>query len=389
MILHAPQGTMRRGGRFSIIYPLLMRMLRGGILVLPRPVRAVFCGALLLALAHEGLAQKAEAPPAVVSVAEAARKEVRRIHTFSGTVEPRARSVVAAEIEGKVERRLAEEGDFVKKGQPLLQLDDSTTRLKLAYGESALAETSALCQKAEDDFLRARDLHAKGFLSDEGLQAKETDRTVECERKRQWEIQVFGLRSDMEKYRVRAPFAGLVAKTHLQAGEWVKAGEAVAELLDIEAVHLTVDAPEHHIAGIRPGQEVAVRADAADRHLFRGRVIAVVPQARERARTFPVKVEIPNAGHALRSGMFARAEFAIGDPYEALLVPKDALVARGGGYVVFVVEDGAARMVLVRMGEAFGEWVAVEGDIAPGAQVVTRGNERLFPGQKVQVLAGK
>jgi RND family efflux transporter MFP subunit len=160
----------------------------------------------------------------------------------------------------------------------------------------------------------------------------------------------------------------------------------VVELIDLDTVHVTVDVAERYIGLVKVGQEARVRVDAYPEERFQGRVFAIVPQAQHQARSFPVKIAVQNPEYVLRSGMFARADFAIGEPYMALLVPKDALVSQGGNYVVYIVRDGVANPVPVKLGDAFESLVSVEAEISAGAPVIVRGNERLFPSQPVEVL---
>jgi RND family efflux transporter MFP subunit len=116
-----------------------------------------------------------------------------------------------------------------------------------------------------------------------------------------------------------------------------------------------------------------------------GHVRAVVPRADDRARTFPVKVSITNSDGRIAVGMLARVFLPVGAPEDAVIVPKDAIVEQGNQTVLFRVgAEGAVERVQVETGSAAGAWVAVDGDLQPGDRIVTRGNERIFPGQSVE-----
>ena len=112
---------------------------------------------------------------------------------------------------------------------------------------------------------------------------------------------------------------------------------------------------------------------------------AVIPRADERARTFPVKVRIPNEDRRIGVGMLATVRLPVGEASEGVLVPKDALVDGPRGRLIYVIAaDDTVRSVPVQTGGAQGVWIAVEGDVAPGDRVVTRGNERLRSGAQVR-----
>jgi multidrug efflux pump subunit AcrA (membrane-fusion protein) len=115
-----------------------------------------------------------------------------------------------------------------------------------------------------------------------------------------------------------------------------------------------------------------------------GLVQDIIPQGNEKARTFPVRIRVDNPGYAMLAGMAPKVIFHAGDPFEALLVHKDAVVTGGDSHHIFVVREGKAVREKILEGQAFGSSVAVAGNIHAGEMVVVEGNERLFPGQEVQ-----
>ena len=111
------------------------------------------------------------------------------------------------------------------------------------------------------------------------------------------------------------------------------------------------------------------------------------PRADAQARTFPVKVAIPNVDGRLGVGMLASVTLPAGESYPAVVVPKDALIAQGPQRFVYRINgDNLVEMMPVSAGEGIGDWIVVESELQPGEKVVTRGNERLMPGQEVQGL---
>jgi RND family efflux transporter MFP subunit len=109
-----------------------------------------------------------------------------------------------------------------------------------------------------------------------------------------------------------------------------------------------------------------------------------VPRADEQARTFRVKIGLDNAERRIGAGMLAQVHLPVGKPRPAVMVPKDAVAAQGRDSVVYVIgEENKVRPAIVRPGAAVGVWIEVEGGVAVGDRVVTRGNERLRPGQAV------
>ena len=136
---------------------------------------------------------------------------------------------------------------------------------------------------------------------------------------------------------------------------------------------------ERDIRLVQVGDDALVTLDALPNRTFTGRVKYITPQADLASRTFPVKIEVPNTpDHAIKAGMFARVTLRTGSAQSSVFVPKDAVVRRASGQVVFVVEDAKARMVPIKTGRTHeGLIEVVEGQLRPGAAVVVTGNESL------------
>jgi RND family efflux transporter MFP subunit len=183
---------------------------------------------------------------------------------------------------------------------------------------------------------------------------------------------------------VRAPFAGVVVREHTAEGEWLAVGDPVAEMVDLGDLEVTVQVPESGFSGLAAGGAARVVIASLGGYEVVGSIRAVVPRANDQARTFPVKISLDNAERRIGAGMLAQVYLPVGEPRPAVVVPKDAVAAQGRDSVVYVIGEGeVVRPVVVRPGAAVGDWIAVEGGVKAGDRVVTRGNERLFPGQKV------
>ena len=122
----------------------------------------------------------------------------------------------------------------------------------------------------------------------------------------------------------------------------------------------------------------------ASHRVMVGEVDTIIPRADPQARTFPLKVALQQNNGTIGVGMLAQVSMPAGDTYQAIVVPKDAIVGDGANQHVFRIgPDSTVERVPVQTGEGLGDWIVIRGGIAAGEQVVTRGNERLFPGQPV------
>ncbi len=196
------------------------------------------------------------------------------------------------------------------------------------------------------------------------------------------------LENQLTKKQIKAPLSGYVVKRYCQVGQWLGEGDPAVTLVVPDPILFMVPVPERYIPSIIIGDNASVTFDALPGKIFQGRIEAVIPKADKAARTFPVRINIANPEGAIKPGMLGRATLPAGKPHKAILVPKDALVLSGNGKVVYVVIDQTARMVPVETGASHGPLIEVKGDLKPDLKVVVRGNERLRPGQAVQIVPG-
>jgi RND family efflux transporter MFP subunit len=348
---------------------------------------------LLFLSYHLALAQPqkkgAGPPPALVEVASVVEQMVLTRITLVGTAEPWLETVVASEGDGRVNKMLIEEGDQVKKGQALCEQDTTQLRLQIEAARAELAEAEVLQAQAQRDLARQKQLFeidsiAEKAYDDAGFKA-------DASRKRVTRLKAVlsSYEDQLKKKRIKAPVAGYVVKRFCLVGQWLGEGEPVATLVVPDPIRFAVPVPERHIPSIHEGDLAQVTFDALPERIFEGKIDAVIPRADVAARTFPVRVRIPNPDGFIKAGMLGRVALPAGKPRKALLVSKDALVLSGAGAAVYSVDNDKVRRVEVRTGGEHGALIEIEGEITAGAKVVIRGNERLRPGQRVQVVPTK
>ena len=344
--------------------------------------------AILIAVAAPLLAQRM--PPSPAGYTEARQYRVEGRLTLPGTVICNVTSLVAGEIGGRVVECPVQEGDRVKKGQILAKLNTRAKELELGAMEAQLREAEARQKLAQRNFERTRELFASKVVAQQQLDDTHYEFNA-------WEGQVGNLRAEIERIRydierstITAPFAGVIVVKHTEVGEWLGVGGEVVELISLDDLEVRVDVPERYFPSVRVGSRASLSFEALPGRKYRGKVTATIPQADEMARTLPIKIRLSATPPHIGVGMLAEVSLdgvsaSQRGARNAIIVPKDAIVRRGARATVWVLaEDGSVNPVPVRTGMGVGEWIEVSGGLAAGAKVVTRGNERLRPGQKVQ-----
>jgi RND family efflux transporter MFP subunit len=353
-------------------------------------IRLLIPTAILLVLSSAALAQNAGKnqgpPPVPVKVAEVKIETVSDQITLVGTAEAIAKSIVASEVSGVVEQFPVREGDFVKKGGLLARLKSTNLQLLLNGAKAGREKVRASLQYAEKELERAKKLKDTNSIAGKNYDEALYNQLALYQGVLESEAEIERLKYEIEQKRVAAPFSGFVAEEHTQVGQWINPGGAVVTLLDLGQIRITVDVPERYAVMISPDSGVKVVIKSISENFMSGKIYAVLPQGNPDSRTFPVRINLPNPDFKIKSGMEAAVTFNLSSTKSAVVVPKDAIVTAGNNRLVFLVAGGKAIPLNVKILGYYDGNVAIEGNLQPGGRVVVRGNERLMPGQAVQVI---
>jgi len=366
--------------------------MRSGIAVL-------FLGLIALACAPAS-AQPTGMPPANVRVASVVERPVEQKRRVTGEIRPKRRSQLAAEEAGLVRELTVEAGSSVDAGEVIARLDSGRMELQLVEAQAGIPAAQALIAEREADSAQAdRDLErVRKVLSLESGSAPELDRAerdaaVARSRLAQARAQlavaeatVAVVQQRLEDLVIRAPFAGRVVEKMTEVGQWVSAGDAVIDLVEIAEVEIRVDVPEAFIERASKAKTVSVMVPALNLEI-EAKVLSVVPQADPRTRLFPVRLIAANPDGAIRPGMSAVGLMPTSQEAMTTLVPKDAILQGETGSHVFIDRQGSSAIVSVERLFAVGDMVAVRSTMLnAGMRVVVEGNERLIPGQPLNIL---
>ena len=321
-------------------------------------------------------------PPMLVSVDSIEQGTAQPLVELVGTVHYVRTARVAGEIAGIVERTMFEEGQRVKEGAPLLQLNTELLETSLTGTRAAYQQLLIELEKARKDLQRINVLFQEDSVA-EVVYDEHHYRVLGLEQQAEsLKATLDRLLLERRKTTILAPFGGLVLAKAVERGEWVAAGGQVALLADDSEIEISVDIPYSLLSLLKEGQQIEIRSGNRQ---FRGYFSHFVPQGDIATRTFSVKIRLKNAT-GLVAGMEARAQLPAGEEITGLLVPRDALIRESGRDLLFLVEEGTAKMIPVTILGYRGLQVAVDGEgLTAGQQVVVKGNERIHNGQVVRL----
>lgn len=353
--------------------------------------RIVYFAVVVAVLVGAGLAWrhfwKPQLPPAAkpaaagparalpVKVVQVRQDAITESVTAVGSLLANEAVVIRPEIDGRIEAIHFQEGQVVRKGEKLVSLDASEV-------EAQLASAAAAANLNRSRLKRAEELHDRKFISAQALD--EARENLNQTNAREAEI-----KAKLAKSVIRAPFEGVPGLRQVSPGAYVKAGQDVARLEGIGVLKLDFRVPELYLSRIRVGQDLAVLVDAYPAETFKGAIYAIEPAVDEATRTVLLRARLPNPGVRLKPGMFARVSLVIGQRENALLVPEQAIVPRGGGRYVFRVVDGKALLTQVEMGLRRPGEVEIVSGLEAGQTIVSDGQLKLQDGAAVSTAAEK
>ena len=337
-------------------------------------------------------AQKPAAPQVVDVSVQELKTQVWQgsIRTF-GVVEAQEEVNVAAELSGTVEAVHVNEGDRVKAGQLLLELDSHKQELALQQADQQVNGARATLDEARLKLQRRRNLAEQETISKEVLDTALLTVDAATATYQQALVSRQLAQRELADTRIFSPTAGLVDKQAVEAGEAVTVGASLITLQATQGLRVHTWVSEADIRHIRAGGKARVLAATLAGREFQASIEWVGASADPDTGNFPVKLILADQTDALRPGMTATAVLEGINIPGVLLLPEAALIDRDRRRVVFIVEQdtpqSVARMREPMLAAGFGHRLHILDGVAPGDLVVISGHERLLEGTAVSIVS--
>lgn len=263
------------------------------------------------------------------------------------------------------------DGERVRAGQVLVQLDDAQARADVAAAQAAVTES-------ESQFNRSRELLNTQALSKSSFEQLEA--TLKSNRARLQAAQ-----ARLEDTVIRAPFSGRVGLRRVSVGTLISPGDVITTLDDTSVIKLDFSVPETFVATLREGLSVRATAPAYPGRSFAGKVASIDSRVDMNTRSVTVRALLANEDGALRPGMFLNVALSK-DERETLIIPEEALSPEAEKQFVFVVADGKAQRREVRIGGRTPGSVEVLAGLIAGDRVVVEGTQKVRDGTPVNAI---
>ncbi|HSW07688.1 efflux RND transporter periplasmic adaptor subunit [Aquabacterium sp.] len=309
--------------------------------------------------------------PVAVEVGRAERVRLEDDALAVGSLRSNQGVMLRPEVSGRILKLGFADGQRVKRGQPLVQLDD-------ALQHAQLLQAQAQASIARTNLQRNRELVAQNFVSQSVVDQAQATLEVAA-------AQVTLAQAQLQRMKVTAPFDGIVGIRNVNIGDYVKDGADLVQVEDVSSVWVDFRLPERNLAQLKPGQVVSVNLDALPGKAYTARVEAVDSQLDASGRSLLVRAKLANTAGDLRSGMFARARIVFAVREAAIMVPEEALVPLGNQQYLIKVVDGPnnskqSERIEARIGARRAGRVEILEGLQAGDVLVIAGQTRLMRG---------
>jgi multidrug efflux system membrane fusion protein len=336
-------------------------------------------------------------PRATPVVAAPVRQGNLDIYLFAlGTVTPLNTVVVRPRVDGQIMSIAFEEGQLVKAGDLLAQIDPRPFEVQLALATGQLARDQALLDNARADLERYRALLAQDSISGQLVDTQKSLVRQYTAAVQAGQGGIDNAKLQLANARVVAPISGRVGLRQIGPGNIVRASDAngLVVITQLQPVGVVFSIPEDALPRVMKRLRTSDRVpvDAYDRaqkeKLGKGRLLAADNQIDTATGTIKLKAEFPNADGALFANQFVNVRMPVETRLKATLAPTAAIQRGAAGTFVYVVKDDQTVVVTpVKTGPTQGEITVIDGGVSAGAMVVIDGADRLREGTKVEIIA--
>ncbi|NVJ97823.1 MAG: efflux RND transporter periplasmic adaptor subunit [Alphaproteobacteria bacterium] len=317
-------------------------------------------------------------PPAQVEVVEATERMMAPQMDVSGTVISLHNSRISAEVEGPL-LWVADVGTAVKEGDVIARIDDRLLTVALRRAEANLKRLEADLKYREQDVKRYKELAAQNNASQARLDEAIANREMAVQEIADARAAYDRAKGDVARTQIKAAFPGHVVQRLANKGEYLTVGTEVLRLVDTQNIEIAMPAPIDITPFLKAGAQVEVKSKQG---IYMLPIRTIVPVGDAVSRMVEVRLSAKAEDWIVSTPVLI--SLPKGPQVNAVAVPRDALIIKGGSIYLFKVgEDGTAQRVEADVQATVGMWVALNNGVAAGDKVIVRGGERLQPGQAV------
>lgn len=312
-------------------------------------------------------------PPPVIAATRVQREQWKSAITAVGSLEPVAGVEVSSEVDGKIKAIHFNSGHSVKRGELLLELDDSTDIAELKGLQASQ-------QLEQAKFARSQRLIERNFISKSDFDLNKA--TLD-----EAKAAVAAKKATIDKKLIYAPFSGRLGIRLVNVGQYLAAGDSIVPLQQLQPIYADFNVPEQQLANLYINQPITIVVEAYPDKIFTGSITAMNSGIDKATRTVKLRATLDNTGELLRPGMFADVQVMLKEDKSVLTVPDTAITYNPYGDSVFALVSGKQGYIaqlrqVITGGTREGRVEIVKG-LSENEQIVSAGQVKLRNGMAV------
>jgi RND family efflux transporter MFP subunit len=320
-----------------------------------------------------------------VEAAKIVRQDIKPVIVLSGSLEAGWSAEISPKADGRIDKLYVDEGDVVKAGSIVADLDMQELTAQVTQAEGNLLVAKAEMEQADLDLQRMDSLVKQGAISTQSYDAARIKRDLNIGKVKAAQGNLDQLVTRLNNASILAPRDGVVVKRYLQAGFFAKAGSAIVSVADTSSLLAKATLGEGQITQLAVGAAAKVIVNALDGREFSGVITRISPAAALPSRTFTAEINVPNPDGLLKQGMFAKVEIVGNVKKNVLVVPETALVMREDQKTVYVVDsENKVKQQTLKLGYVGNGIAEVLDGVKEGDLIVVAGQNKIKDGATVK-----
>ncbi len=288
-----------------------------------------------------------------------------------GTIKPYQKALLSVTEGGKITKFHKDKGDYVKKGEIILEIDNKILKANLDAAKAQFELAEITFQKQEEIYKQNVNSEIQYLQSKYGMEQLKANLNM--------------IQTRYNNTFLKAPFSGYIDYKYFDEGELAPAGQPIVNLIDVSKVKVEAGVPENYTTSIKKGDIAKTKVGAVGKE-FKGKITFVGTSINPSNRTFPIEITVLNKGKQLKPELIAEVKIETGIYDSMISVPTEVITRVDNGYIVYVENNGKAESREIEILKRTGNKVAVSKGLKIGDKLIVVGYQSLINGQAVNVV---
>lgn len=321
-----------------------------------------------------------------VKVYKVAKQDFKDVLKSIGTIQGISETTLKFETNGVVKSFNFREGDIVRRGEVIAELEHYDAELKVKFRKVKMEGVQATVDVARQKYETHKKLYDIGAIIKDKLEEVRLEMEKAKADVRAAQVEMESAQSEVEKTYLLSPIDGVIGSKLVEVGEFVTSNTKVCSIVEISAVYAEVGIIEKDLDKIEPGQKVLAKVDTYPDQDFFGEIENIAPTVGG-SRTLTVKARIQNPENLLLPGMFSRVQITVYEKADTYVLPKVAVNAQEDIFNVFIIDpEDKAVLTQVEVGHLSADYAQIDAGIKAGEQVVIESLSPLKDGAQVEIV---